>query len=174
MASLPSVLALNRAHLPNGQPEHESLRLILRSHLLDCFEVMYWPFLQTVLNADASDSMAPSPQISPTVLSFAQKGLDVCIDRIEQTESGFRSRHHGTYLTLRSCTRSALVLMAVRSRYARSGEIAACRSLRLPGSLLIAVSKVIELLKFWQNESADVSDRLQILETLMQQELPSG
>ena len=170
MTSLPPVLALDKPTYGSEAAGHGALQLILRGHLLDCFEVMYWPFLQSVLNADASTSN-PTTQLSPTVLSFAQKGLDVCIDRIEQTSSGYRSRHHGTWLTLRSNTRSALILMAVRSQhFSTSSGTTAGKLLRLPGSLLSCVHKVFELLKFWQYEIDDVADRLRILESLLGQD----
>lgn len=174
MTSLPPVLALDKPTYGSGAAEHGALQLILRGHLLDCFEVMYWPFLQSVLNVDTATSNT-TIQLSPTVLSFAQKGLDVCIDRIEQTSAGYRSRHHGTWLTLRSNTRSALILMAVRSQHLlTTSGMTGGKHLRLPASLLSCVTKVIELLKFWQYEIDDVEDRLRILESLMAQDLSRG
>ncbi|KKY15569.1 putative c6 zinc finger domain protein [Phaeomoniella chlamydospora] len=172
MSSLPAVLALDREPLidhSGHEAEHESLRLILRSHLLDCFEVMYWPFIKEILNHDFHAGPAMLQQPTPTVLSFAQKGLDVCIDRIEQTETGFRSRHHGTWLTLRSCARSAFVLMAARERFAGSPEFK--NYLRLPSSLVVCVNKVMDLLRFWQQEVPDAYNRLQMLQNLMTNDL---
>jgi hypothetical protein len=112
--------------------------------------MMYWPFVSEVVHGNVG---------GVDVDSFSRKGLRICIDRIQQNESGFYHRHHGTWLMLRSCTRSALVLLAA----AHSPHICS----RLPVGWEIAIYKVITLLNFWKEESRDVWDRLDILETLM-------
>ena len=125
---------------------------MLKGHLLDCYEVMYWPFIVEAING--------SSRINTTD-AFLRKALQVCVERIEENESGFYYRHHGTWLTLRSCTRSAMVLLAVRNtpdlwQY-------------LPENWEEKVQKVIALLTFWKDESRDAGDRLEILNSLMRQ-----
>jgi len=61
---------------------------------------------------------------------------------------------------LRSCTRSALVLVGARTSLRLSGM--------LPDGWVQAVYKVIEMLRFWKDESRDVADRWAILVGLME------
>jgi hypothetical protein len=90
--------------------------------------------------------------------SFVRKALVVCVDRIEKNEQGFFYRHHGTWLMLRSCTRSAFVLLGAARR----------ERLRplMPERWTQAVEKVKGMLRFWRRESRDLDDRLQLLEIL--------
>ena len=81
----------------------------------------------------------------------------MCVQRIEKNETGFHQRHHGTWLMLRSCTRSAFVLIA--------GERSGMNYL-LPENWETAVGKTLQLLRYWQEESGDIRDRLEILESL--------
>lgn len=151
LQSLPPSLSLTA----NGSDiiERDVLRLILKCHLLDCYEVMYWPFVV--------EAFTPGTSRSPNTETFLRKGLRVCVERIEQNESGFYYRHHGTWLTLRSCTRSALVLLAARN----SPDLWQY----LPATWDAAVKKVMALLAFWQEESRDAGDRLGVLRALMRQ-----
>lgn len=82
----------------------------------------------------------------------------MCIQRIDKNENGFCKRHHGTWLMIRSCTRSALVLVAA----SRAGL-----TTLLPSGWETSVSKVIDMLRYWKGEAQDVPDRLDILENLM-------
>lgn len=91
--------------------------------------------------------------------AFARKGLLVCVQRIQINESGFYHRHHGTWLMLRSCTRSALVLLGA----ARSPTL----NPLLPAGWEGAVLKVMDMLRFWRDESWDGRDRLMVLDQLM-------
>lgn len=145
--SLPPALSLNSSGPVNA--ECEVLKLILTGHLLDCYEVMYWPFVVEAVNGKARGGDADT---------FVRKGLRMCVERIEKNESGFYHRHHGIWLTLRSCTRSALVLLAARN----SPELC----LSMPPNWEAAIDKVMAMLRFWQTESRDAHDRLNILQAL--------
>jgi hypothetical protein len=134
----------------DGNLDHAALKFILSGHLLDCYEMMYWPFVIEAVHGKIGRGGTES---------FARKGLQVCIDRIQKNESGFYHRHHGTWLMLRSCTRSALVLLAA----AWSSQL----STSLPADLETAIFKVIAMLNYWKEESVDILDRLDIVETLM-------
>ena len=134
---------------------------------------MYWPFLVDAINNNHQPhqhqhqvhhitSDPSSLSSSNSVTAFIRKGLSICVQRIHKNESGFHHRHHGTWLMLRSCTRSALVLLAAY----RAGQRGRLRAL-LPGGWEAAVYKVIGMLAFWKDESRDCLDRWRILEGLM-------
>jgi hypothetical protein len=146
--SLPAALSLGTSEQDNA--ECEVLKLILTGHLLDCYEVMYWPFVVEAVNGKSRGGDADA---------FVRKGLRMCVERIEKNESGFYHRHHGIWLTLRSCTRSALVLLAAHS----SPELC----LSMPLNWEAAIEKVMTMLRFWQIESRDARDRLNILQALL-------
>ncbi|KAH6706409.1 hypothetical protein BKA61DRAFT_739337 [Leptodontidium sp. MPI-SDFR-AT-0119] len=155
LASLPPALSLENADGNMIAPqdtndEHTALRFILSGHLIDCYEMMYWPFVVAAIHGTL-----PSDTNSQ---SFAKKGIDMCIQRIDKNENGFCKRHHGTWLMIRSCTRSALVLVAA----SRAGL-----TTLLTSGWEISVSKVIDMLRYWKGEAQDVPDRLDILENLM-------
>jgi hypothetical protein len=149
--SLPESLQIKR---DQGVPDllddsYQHFRFILSGHHLDCLEIIYWPFSEgAVLGKLTEDSDCNI---------LAGRGLDICVQRIEENERGFRHRHHGTWLMLRSCTRSAFVLVAA----ARSG----LRE-KMPVGWQEAVHKVIRLLEYWKNEVADAADRLEVLKSL--------
>ncbi|KPM43245.1 hypothetical protein AK830_g3322 [Neonectria ditissima] len=154
LESLPTSLRLEGSHHENinGSDEYAPLRFILNGHLLDCYEMMYWPFMVDAIHGILHDDAHSR--------TFAKKGFDICIRRIKENEAGFKHRHHGTWLMLRSCTRSALILLA-----------AARSNLRLdsapPADWAVHVIKVTELLRYWKDEVPDAGDRLRILDELL-------
>lgn len=153
--SLPESLNLEspRPEESYGDDEnHAAFRFILNGHLLDCYEMMYWLFVVNAIHGRLRDDPNSKAQ------QFARRGLEICVRRIKENETGFRHRHHGTWLMLRSCTRSALMLIAA----ARSGLSAI-----LPREWEASIAKVMELLRYWQGEILDASDRLKVLEALM-------
>lgn len=158
LRSLPQALDLDSTVDGEDGRLHNSLKFILKGHLLDCYEMMYWPFIVYAVNYDAverNDATIPKPMMD----SFVQKALTICVERIEKNEEGFRYRHHGTWLMLRSCTRSAFVLLAA----ARIEKL----TLLLPERWRYAIEKVIEMLRYWRRESRDVEDRLRLVELLL-------
>ncbi|KAL3422361.1 C6 zinc finger domain-containing protein [Phlyctema vagabunda] len=152
LSSLPPTLRLDQNVDEEGlnSSENEALRFILNGHLLDCYEMMYWPFIVEAINGRLSND--------PESHRLAKKGLLICVQRIDRNESGFYQRHHGTWLMLRSCTRSALVLLG-----ARLSGLPDLATLEWKG----AVEKVIRMLRYWKDEAKDVPDRLDVLENLM-------
>lgn len=153
LRSLPRRLGLHDTSpvLTQDDNLHTTLKFILSGHLLDCYEMMYWPFIAEAVNT-TSDSTPPVAR------DFASKALNTCFERIQKNEPGFFYRHHGTWLMLRSCTRSALVLIAA-SRSTRMRRL-------LPEGWHTAVGKVVEMLRFWRRESRDVEDRLGLVEKM--------
>jgi hypothetical protein len=116
--------------------------------------MMYWPFVVDAVRGNMRHGLESQ--------GFVRKGFQICVQRIYKNESGFYHRHHGTWLMLRSCTRSAFVLTSAP----RSGL----------GHLLDpgwedAVAKVMQMLRYWKGESPDVEHYLNILEKLMCEEV---
>ena len=145
LQSLPPAMSL---HAP--QAEDDVLKFILRGHFLNLWEVIYWPFFEKFFNQRSTDAQ---------VEIYVRKGLQIGIDRIRINKPGFCHRHHGTWLMLQSCTRSALALLAA----------AYCPEATnlLPTDWKEAVFDTIDLLRYWQDEVGDAADRLQIFEELI-------
>jgi hypothetical protein len=132
-------------------PEENVLHHILEGRLLDSYDVLYIPFLERALEVDSMYG-------EPTALNtFAQKALECCIKRMSGVETGLRVRHHGTWLALRTCIRSALIILAAR---------VAERLDLLPEGWEGAVVTAASVLSLWQGESPDVKDHLTIIRTL--------
>lgn len=151
---MPEALVLEQATRQDRDEseKHAALRFILSGHLLDCYEMMYWPFTVKAISGRLGD------ENSSQACLLARRGFEVCIKRIKENESGFRHRHHGTWLMLRSCTRSALLLLAA----ARSGQ-----GVMLPKDWEESVAKVMDLLRYWKEETKDTADKLEVLEALL-------
>jgi hypothetical protein len=145
--SLPPTL-----NLDGPGTQDDMLRFILRGHLSKCQEVLYTPFVVDAIGI----SKSPRDQTADRCVSRA---LQNYIDRINVSEPGFQYRHHGTWLMLRSLSRSALVLLAAH----RCGQVEDL----LPDGWKHAVEKSINTLKFWEEESLDARDNLSILQLLL-------
>lgn len=154
LKSLPASLNLDAAShdVTDGGDRNSALSFILNGHLIDCYEMIYWPFVVGAIHG----SLSPDENSK----DFALKGFRVCISRIEKNEGGFYHRHHGTWLMLRSCTRSALVLTGA----ARLGL-----TTLLPAEWKAAVEKVMQMLQYWKDETKHVADSLEVLEGLMKE-----
>jgi hypothetical protein len=90
--------------VPSG--EDDVCRFVLRGHLSNVYEMLYWPFV------DCAMSSLSSYNDTPLLAELANKGLQKHVDRINTNRPGFQHRHHGTFGMIVSCTRSALVLLA--------------------------------------------------------------
>lgn len=145
MRSLPDSMSLQ-----TPEADDDVLKFILRGHMMNFYELIYWPFLDAVINQQ---------QGFLAVEEYGRKGMDCCLERIRLNKPGFRHRHHGTWFMLHSCTRSALILLAAtHTPYA--AEL-------MPEGWRDAVVDVIEMLRFWEHEVGDARDRLRILEDLL-------
>ena len=151
--SLPPVLNFEITAQSPGGDLAQSLKFILDGHLLDCYEMLYWPFLTEIILHGHSTSNIPALE------QLAYKSLHMCVQRIHKNEHGFFARHHGTWLMLRSCTRSALVLLAARKDSVLVNL--------MPEGWEGAIWKVVSMLRFWKDESRDCDDRLRIIEKSM-------
>jgi hypothetical protein len=149
--SLPPALKLDNfgSNASETVDDHENvLRFILEGHLIDCYEMIYWPFI--------SDAMAGD--VLSDFKHFIRKALDYCVLRIKSNKRGFYHRHHGTWLMIRSCTRSALVLLAASRSAAKE---------MLDDGWQGSVQSVLELLRYWEDEAGDVKVWRNILDKLL-------
>ncbi|KAK1623791.1 hypothetical protein BDP81DRAFT_465108 [Colletotrichum phormii] len=128
--------------------ENGQLRFILSGHLIDCLELMYWPFIYAAVHGQLGDDRDSH--------MLASRGLDFCVRRIKINKSGFFYQHHGTWLMLQSCTRSALVLIA--AAYGGLHD-------KLPHDWKDSVGDVVNLLKYWVDEVPEFKRMIEILAT---------
>jgi hypothetical protein len=154
--SLPPRLSLNRISFPSpGEPAlYQTLRFILEGEAIDCYEMMYQPFIVRAMHDGNS--------LDATSSDFVRKALTLALQRINKNQPGFFFRHHGTWAMTRSCTRSALLLLA-------ASRTVSLRHL-LPQDWRVAVGKVAEMLHFWRRELDDAADRLRLIETMLSTE----
>ncbi|RDW75745.1 hypothetical protein BP5796_06566 [Coleophoma crateriformis] len=142
---------------PNGLNNISSdvLNFILKGHLANCYELMYWPFLGHALNAPSTQTLSDPENVV--------KSLKLCVDRIEINQPGFRHRHHGTYGMVRSCARSAFVLLAAHWKGGLFREI-------MPENWQRSVWSVIQLLEFWKLEIKGANKWKEMMVYLLQEE----
>jgi len=151
-------------------PTRDALRFILRGHMIDINEVVRFPAIQALLG---SKTLVQTDSLTPLTLHIAQEFLQNAVYRIEANREGFFYRHQGTWLMLRSCSRSALQLlgMALKCRFeAQAGETNQQDLERkmLPPRWQDAVTSVREMLDYWADESIDVKRLKTIFAELMQ------
>lgn len=149
--------------------EDEICRFVLRGHLVNVWEILYWPFVNWAI-ASGSDT-----EDGPLMKQFAHKGLQMHVNRVHVNRPGFSHRHHGTFGMIKSCTRSALVLLAAAnsSAFAAHGGNAYDDEsrYRMPSGWEMAIEEVIQLLEAWEHESADLSTMVVTLRLLYRNSL---
>jgi hypothetical protein len=92
--------------------------------------------------------------------TYARKALDSCVQRVLEDESTASIRHHGTWLLIRTWTRSALMVLATRT---------AGRMELLPERWQQPVTATISVLDVYKNEAYDVADRLSLIRVLAEE-----
>jgi hypothetical protein len=151
------------------QPILDVLPGILRSHYIDILDVVYYPAIRAVVCEPLSD-------LSPTLLKIAREALQNALERITVSKYGFWHRHQGTWLMIRTCSRSALYVLgvALRAKYERErepprrdgGTSIFAELLPDGGKWRAAVLSVIHLIEYWKEESIDMGDLLARLKHL--------
>lgn len=135
----------------------DPLKGILRGHYIDILDVVLFPAVHAVVHRDVRE-------ISPDVLEKAQQALATAVDRITISSEGFYHRHQGTWLMIRTCSRSALLLLGVGLRAqqeAREGrDGGAIIGGLLPSGWRDSVAKVIALVEYWEAESPELGGSL--------------
>lgn len=145
LTSLPETISLD-----SNPHDDDILKFILRCHLVDFNELIFWTFVDSAANSKES--------LTEDLSRYARRGLATCADRIRTAGLGHWYRHHGTWMLLQSCVRSAMVLLAAAfSEHAQS---------LLPENWVHSVEACIRMLKSWKDEDAGISDQLMVLEQL--------
>lgn len=148
--------------------------------MIDIIESVRFPAIRALV--DSTWDSLPSP--SDMYLNLCKEMLNNCVYRIEANVEGFYHRHQGTWLTIRSCSRSALMLLGVSKWCTKAARQmrAECGSSRMGGEeqellRLIenlmpqgwqsVVLKVLEMTKAWAGESPDVARLRDVIATLL-------
>ncbi|KAG2416184.1 hypothetical protein HFD88_007377 [Aspergillus terreus] len=118
-------------------------RFVLRGHLLNLYEVIYWPFVDALISGCSLDGERV------LLRSLARKGLEKHVERLWVNQAGYKHRHHGTLFLLRMCSRSALVLVAAALVIRGQCEV------MMPLGWREAVLLAMEMNRYWAVESAD-------------------
>ena len=140
----------------------DPLRGILRGHFVDILDVVLFPAVHAVVLRDPSE-------VSQSILICARKALATAVDRITISSEGFWHRHQGTWLMIRTCSRSALQLLGVAMRAQKEGregrDVAFANDL-LPDGWRESVASVIALVAYWEAESPELTRLLARLKEL--------
>jgi hypothetical protein len=143
-----------------GPPEEDDIcRFVLRGHLVNLHEIIYWPFIDAFINGVPADGADRS-----LLWSLVRKGLENHVARLRVNEPGYKHRHHGTLFLLHSCSRSALVLIAVATSLKHRLDQGIQPNYIMPARWREAVRLAIEMNRYWEMESADSKYLLRILE----------
>ncbi|KAH8694481.1 hypothetical protein BGZ61DRAFT_352352 [Ilyonectria robusta] len=134
----------------------DPLRGILRSHLVDILDVLYFPAVRAV-------ACKPVSELGPYVLATTRAALLNAVYRITICEEGFWYRHQGTWLMIRTCSRSLLQLLAVALRAQTEPTLAGL----LPEGWKYSVGRVFALIEYWEPESPDLGLLLARLKDLV-------
>jgi hypothetical protein len=147
------------------EPLHDILRWVLRGHRIDIIELIRFPALSNILNSNFGH--LPRSEIT---IRLAREYLENAVQRIGTNAEGFLHRHQGSWLTIRSCTRSALTLLGTRLKYEEESndrESASIIGNILPPGWRVAVLQVLGMLRVWEAESPDVKRLREVLDGLL-------
>lgn len=172
VSSLPTTLSLQ------APPDQDDVtRFVIRGHLINLYEMLYWPFLDAYIsNLDLAQSrssvailQANIPIADDRLKQLAEKSLQIHVERMHVNRPGFKHRHHGTWFMIRSCTASALVLMKAAS-YIHQCPLPNDHVSRLvlPLGWKEAVVDAIDLNQYWEAEVPDAANRLPLLQQAWQ------
>lgn len=139
-------------------------KFVLRGHLIDLWEMLYCPFLDACLNR----RVGTATQKYQEVRRIAELALLKHVERVKVNMPGFYHRHHGTWAMVRTCTRSAIMLMkAARYELIAGKEVDHDRiQLRMPLDWKDAVCAVLDLNRHWQGEVPDARERMPKLQEM--------
>lgn len=152
---------------------------MLREHNSDVVEILRFPAYRYVI---ASDIWTLDNGLSEPTVQTAREYLNNAVMRIENKSEEFLHRHQGTWLTIRNCTRGALVLLGAKLKCQEfEAELTALRQpdydyIRgtlnylkyiLPNKWRDATLRTLGMLDAWEDESADVGRLKVILQRLL-------
>ncbi|KIL88615.1 hypothetical protein FAVG1_07862 [Fusarium avenaceum] len=124
---------------------------VLRGHLVNFFERLYWPFVMAHLAALERGMTSPIPG-----RQFAEKGLEYHVLNVEINEAGFLHRHHGTWLMVRALVRSATVLLAAR-----------LLNSAMPKGWREGCERIMQVLRAWEDDIPGMSNHRNFLEEVL-------
>ncbi|KAI6777350.1 hypothetical protein HG530_001295 [Fusarium avenaceum] len=124
---------------------------VLRGHLVNFYERLYWPFVMAHLAALERGMTSPIPG-----RQFAEKGLEYHVLNVEINEAGFLHRHHGTWLMVRALVRSATVLLAAR-----------LLNSVMPKGWREACERIMQVLRAWEDDIPGMSNHRNFLEEVL-------
>ncbi|KAJ5896043.1 uncharacterized protein N7473_005442 [Penicillium subrubescens] len=154
-SSVPSVFSpQSSASQPILSPQHES---IIHENTSAALEIRS-PKVSQYSPSSSTNRLAAST----AVVELAAKCLEIQLRRLHINYPGFTHRHHGTFLLIWSCTRSALVLLA-----------ASLTGLVMPSGWLEGITWTAELLSLWKDEMPQLSKWRDLL-TWTVSDIPEG
>lgn len=181
-------------------PPKDILPWVLRGHGIDAVELLRFPAFAAIMKLQSPLAPLASPALlelqststssaDPTLHSLARlvrEYLQNAVNRIEANANGVFHRHQGTWLAIRSCTRSALALLGTRLALQEQRDLAILRGISVggggivgspPETLLLepvlpprwkdAVLLVRHMLRAWEPEGRDVAYLTDVLEGLL-------
>ncbi|KAI1071355.1 hypothetical protein LB507_011564 [Fusarium sp. FIESC RH6] len=124
---------------------------VLRGHLVNFYERLYWPFVMAHLAALEQGITTPIPGSQ-----FVDKGLEYHVLNVEVNEAGFLHRHHGTWLMIRALVRSATVLLAAR-----------LLGSAMPSGWHDACERIMQVLRAWEDDVPGLANHRNFLEEIL-------
>ncbi|KAK7923578.1 hypothetical protein PG985_007649 [Apiospora marii] len=137
--SLPTELTITQDATQMERQDEHICRAVLRGHLYDLWELIYWPFVMATIELLAAGR--PLHEHPPFIRDICHRGLKAHVRRLHINRPVFLHRHHGTWFMMRCCARSSLVL-----------AIAASRGAHMPSGWREAVHMVLGMLGYWAAE----------------------
>lgn len=174
------------------EPLYDILPWVLRGHHIDVIEILRFPAISGILNnhhPNPAVGIANLPSVSSEPTSqLSKEYLENAVRRIEANAEGLLHRHQGSWLTIRSCTRSALGLLAMKLHHQSESQkfrygndvpedtgsfqsapspVSLKADSILPSRWRAAVILVISMLKAWEPESPDIGQSRLVVEGLL-------
>jgi hypothetical protein len=171
------------------EPLFDILPWVLRGHHIDVIEILRFPAISEILNnhhPSPSGLIANLPSVSSEPASqLSKEYLENAVRRIEANAEGLLHRHQGSWLTIRSCTRSALALLAMklhhqseihhgnnipedtRAYQSTPSPVSLQADYILPSRWKDAVILVVSMLRAWEPESPDIGQLRLVVEGLL-------
>jgi hypothetical protein len=138
--------------------EDNICRFVLRGHVINLYELIYWPFISMYLRKDmlaVEETRVAMPLAGRGIKQLAQKSLDYHALRLIVNTPGYKHRHHGTLFMIQSCSRSALVVIAAALHNIANTTHNSARgvnTLTLPHGWRTGIDETIDMLEFCERE----------------------
>ncbi|KAF7514852.1 hypothetical protein G7054_g14946 [Neopestalotiopsis clavispora] len=141
--SLPDILCFTAPTIEDG-----ICRFVLRGHVLNIYEAIYWPVTSLVFSDFSTSISGPESGI----LQLLQKGMAYHNEQIYINQPGFRHRHHGTFFMIRACARSSLALIAYAKLEASARVLGSHTFIQMPSGWWEGIQSVLDAMQYWAAE----------------------